>query len=58
MEDLNYLYQRQQVSLMAAESSATMEGRASHTALARAYGRRIDAMRADLRAPAPLIAAS
>jgi len=45
MEDLNYLYSRQQISLMAAESATTLEARFAHTALARAYGRRIDAHR-------------
>lgn len=52
MDDLNYLYQRQQVSLMAAESAVTTEGRLAHSALARAYGRRIDTLRAEMRAPA------
>lgn len=45
MEDLNYLYSRQQISLMAAESATTEEARTAHAELARAYGRRIEARR-------------
>jgi hypothetical protein len=51
VDDLNYLYQRHQLSLIAATASATIEGRAAHRGMARAYGKRIDAMRADLHSP-------
>jgi hypothetical protein len=46
LEDLNYLHQRQRVSLIAADASLTSCARVAHRELARAYGRRIDALRA------------
>lgn len=52
MEDLNYLYMRQQVALMAADSAACSSSRSAHHALARAYGRRITVVRAAGLAPA------
>jgi hypothetical protein len=46
LEDLNYLHQRQRSSLIAADESVTSCARVAHRELARAYGRRIDAVRA------------
>jgi hypothetical protein len=48
MEDLNYLYYRQQVSIMAAEAAGNAEARVAHNALARAYGHRIAAARSNI----------
>jgi hypothetical protein len=39
--DLNYLYQRHQVSMFMAEHAASKEARAAHDALARGYAGRI-----------------
>jgi hypothetical protein len=47
--DLNYLYQRHQVSVMLARAAASKSARSSHAGLARAYAARIEAER-DLRA--------
>lgn len=47
MQDLNYLYMRLQVSLMRADAASCSSSRVSHSALARAYARRIDAVRAE-----------
>ena len=54
--DLNYLYHRQQVSLMMANSSPSLEARHVHRELACRYGRLIDAERgpAGWMRPAPL----
>lgn len=40
--DLNYLYQRQQVSLMQADAAASPAARTAHLARAACYGRLID----------------
>ena len=39
--DLNYLYERRQVSLVMAERATCDEARAAHLALARGYAERI-----------------
>lgn len=44
MEDLNYLYYRQQVSLMRADEAACACSRWSHLGLARGYSARIAAL--------------
>ena len=44
--DFNYLYHRQQVSLMRAEAAACDSSRAAHEGLARLYGSLIDRRRA------------
>ncbi|MGF7151895.1 hypothetical protein FHS96_005563 [Sphingomonas zeicaulis] len=45
MDDLNYLYHRQQVSLMMAQAAPDACSRASHNAMAKAYESRIGTMR-------------
>ncbi|MGF7152225.1 hypothetical protein FHS96_005894 [Sphingomonas zeicaulis] len=45
MDDLNYLYHRQQVSLMMAQAAPDSCSRASHNAMAKAYESRIGMMR-------------
>lgn len=45
MEDLNYLYHRQRVSLMHARAAADPCARRAHERLARAYGDRIARLR-------------
>ena len=54
--DLNYLYHRQQVSLMMADAAASPEARYAHRDLASRYARLIDAGRgsAEWTRPAPL----
>jgi hypothetical protein len=54
--DLNYLYHRQQVSLMMADAAASLEARHVHRDFARRYGRLIDAERGPggWARPAPL----
>ena len=54
--DLNYLYHRQQVSLMMADAAASSEARHAHRNLAYGYGRLIDADRgiAEWKRPARL----
>ncbi len=49
--DFNYLYHREQVSMMRAEAAACDKSRAAHSALADLYGRRI-AFERSLRLPA------
>jgi hypothetical protein len=49
--DFNYLYARQQVSLMRADDAACIEARRAHLGLATLYAERIDKERAR-RAPA------
>ena len=44
--DLNYLFHRQQVSLMMAAAANGVEAQRAHSGLARAYGVRIDRVRA------------
>ncbi|TFI56399.1 hypothetical protein E2493_20400 [Sphingomonas parva] len=44
--DFNYLYHRQQVSLMRADAAACESSRAAHQGLARLYGSLIDRKRA------------
>lgn len=44
--DLNYLFHRQQVSLMMAAAAVGVEARRAHRALARAYEVRIERVRA------------
>jgi hypothetical protein len=48
--DFNYLYHRQQVSLMRADAAACGQSRAAHQGLARLYGALIDRKKSD-RAP-------
>jgi hypothetical protein len=43
--DVNYLLHRQQVSLIRAQMSRSMKGRAAYEDLARSYGDKIDAYR-------------
>jgi hypothetical protein len=43
--DLNYLYERQQVSLVKAERAGTAQARQIHLELAERYGERIDELR-------------
>lgn len=50
VQDLNYLYMRHQVSLMRAGAANCAPSRVSHNLLARAYGRRIDVLRAEIGA--------
>jgi len=53
--DLNYLYHRQQVSLMMADAAASSEARHAHSYLACRYGGLIDADRGiEWKRPAPL----
>jgi hypothetical protein len=49
--DFNYLYHRQQVSLMRADVAACGPSRAAHQGLARLYGTLIERKKAD-RGPA------
>lgn len=51
MDDLNYLFHREQVSLLRAQSAASSESRCVHEGLARAYGDRIRDHRAPYRTP-------
>lgn len=44
--DLNYLFHRQQVSLMMAAAASGVEARRAHRGLARAYAARIERVRA------------
>lgn len=48
--DLNYLYQRHQISLINAEAAANIEARSAHMGLATLYARRINAMRNTMHA--------
>jgi len=54
--DLNYLYHRQQVSLMMAKAAASLEARCVHRDLASRYAQLIDAGRggAEWKRPAAL----
>lgn len=54
--DLNYLYHRQQVSLIMADAAASAEARRVHRDFACRYGRLIDADRGgdEWTRPAPL----
>ena len=58
--DLNYLYHRQQVSLMMADAATSSEARHAHRDLACRYGRLIDADRGatEWKRPAPLYGAA
>jgi len=55
--DLNYLLYRHQISLMRADSAASMEARHAHNGLARGYASRIAALRDILQARLPVLAA-
>ncbi|MFZ2998250.1 hypothetical protein [Sphingobium sp.] len=41
--DVNYLLFRQQISLIRAQSSASLEGKAAYEGLAQSYNERVDA---------------
>lgn len=60
--DLNYLFRREQISLVQARTAASLEARAAHAGLARGYGALIDsrspAGRAGRRAAKLLLAPS
>ena len=43
--DVNYLLFRQQISLIRAQSSASLEGRMAYEGLAQSYNERVDAYR-------------
>lgn len=44
-KDVNYLLQRQQISLVKAQSSRSAEGRAAYERLARGYSDQVEAYR-------------
>ncbi len=44
-KDVNYLLQRQQISLVKAQSSRSAEGRAAYEKLARGYSDQVEAYR-------------
>lgn len=47
MDDLNYFYSRHQISLMRAGQAKCVSSKASHLGMAKAYGVRVDALRAE-----------
>ena len=51
--DLNYLYQRHQVSLFMAENAACEQSRAAHLGLAKAYAAEIASARFENRQQCP-----
>lgn len=51
MEDLNYLFHREQVELLRAQEAPCMSGRIAHMALAQGYARRIRDHRLSRKAP-------
>lgn len=51
MEDLNYLFQREQVELHRAQEAPDVSGRIAHMALAQGYARRIRDHRLSRKAP-------
>jgi hypothetical protein len=50
--DLNYLFHRQQVSLMRADAATCVASRHAHAALARGYGNEINRIQQDAGAGA------
>lgn len=53
--DLNYLYHRQQVSLMRADAAACVEARRAHLGLAREYREQIRTVQQALHAGTPAL---
>jgi hypothetical protein len=51
--DLNYLFYRQQVSLMRANTAGCREARRAHLGLARGYGDAIRTLQRELKQGAP-----
>ncbi|MEH3102562.1 MAG: hypothetical protein PGN12_01465 [Sphingomonas phyllosphaerae] len=55
--DLNYLFHRQQVSMMMAAAAHSVEARLAHAQLASRYATRIAATQARMGADRPFVAA-